>query len=147
VSSAQLSNRLLAALPSDELQRLRHELGMLIQSVACNGLHTAEERCCRWLLMTHDRVGRDEFGLTHELLSMLLGVRRPTVTLVLSQLAKAGMISRVRGRMRIAHGPSLEAASCECYGVVQRLFDRVLPTEQEVALRFPMRSQEIVPEI
>jgi CRP-like cAMP-binding protein len=101
-------------------------VAMLIQSVACNGLHMAEERACRWLLMVSDRVGRDELNVTHELLSTLLGVRRPTVTLVLAQLVKAGMIFQVRGGMRIVDRPLLEAASCECYGAVKRMFDRLM---------------------
>ncbi len=99
-------------------------VAMLIQSVACNGLHTAEERACRWLLMVSDRVGRDELNVTHELLSTLLGVRRPTVTLVLAQLVKAGMISQARGGMRIVDRQLLEAASCECYGSVKRMVRR-----------------------
>jgi CRP-like cAMP-binding protein len=101
-------------------------VAMLIQSVACNGLHTAEERACRWLLMVSDRLGRDELNVTHELLSTLLGVRRPTVTLVLAQLVKAGMISQVRGGMRIVDRQLLEAASCECYGTVKRMLDRLM---------------------
>jgi CRP-like cAMP-binding protein len=100
-------------------------VAMLIQSVACNGLHTAEERACRWLLMVSDRVGRDHLTVTHELLSTLLGVRRPTVTLVLAQLVKAGMISQVRGGMRIVDRQLLEAASCECYGSMKRILDRL----------------------
>jgi CRP-like cAMP-binding protein len=104
----------------------REFVAMLIQSVACNGLHTAEERACRWLLMVSDRVGRDQLTVTHELLSTLLGVRRPTVTLVLAQLVKAGMISQVRGGMRIVDRQLLEAASCECYGSVKRMFDRLI---------------------
>jgi CRP-like cAMP-binding protein len=101
-------------------------VAMLIQSVACNGLHTAEERACRWLLMVSDRVGCNELTVTHELLSTLLGVRRPTVTLVLAQLVKAGMISQVRGGMHIVDRQLLEAASCECYGSVKRMFDRLI---------------------
>jgi CRP-like cAMP-binding protein len=102
-------------------------VGLLAQSVACNGLHTAEERCCRWLLMTNDRLGSNEFNMTHEMLSMMLGVRRPTITLVLAQLAKAGMISQVRGRLRIVDRAALESASCECYRTVKNIFDRLLP--------------------
>jgi CRP-like cAMP-binding protein len=115
-------------------------VALLTQSVACNGLHTAEERCCRWLLMTHDRLGSDEFNMTHELLSMMLGVRRPTVTLVLAQLAKAGMIAQVRGRLRIVDRPALESASCECYCTVKNIFDRLLPLRASHApLQFPAR--------
>ena len=115
-------------------------VGLLVQSVACNGLHTAEERCCRWLLMTHDRLGSDEFNMTHEMLSMMLGVRRPTVTLVLAHFAKAGMISQVRGRLRIVDRQALELASCECYGTVKTLFDRLLPPRApHVPLQFSAR--------
>jgi CRP-like cAMP-binding protein len=116
-------------------------VGLLTQSVACNGLHTADERCCRWLLMTHDRLGTNEFNMTHEMLSMMLGVRRPTVTLVLAQLAKAGMISQVRGRLRIVDRPALESASCECYRTVKNIFDRLLPSPRvpHSTLQFPLR--------
>jgi CRP-like cAMP-binding protein len=102
-------------------------VGLVMQSVACNGLHSAEERCCRWLLMTHDRVEQDEFALTHEFMAMMLGVRRPTVTLVMAELTNAGIISHVRGRVRVVDRPGLEGASCECYKTVRALFDRLLP--------------------
>jgi CRP-like cAMP-binding protein len=102
-------------------------VGLVMQSVACNGLHSAEERCCRWLLMTHDRVEQDEFALTHEYMAMMLGVRRPTVTLVMAELTHAGIISHVRGRIRIVDRPGLEAASCECYRTIRALYDRLLP--------------------
>jgi CRP-like cAMP-binding protein len=100
---------------------------LIMRSVACNGLHSAEERCCRWLLMTHDRVMQDEFPLTHEYMAMMLGVRRPTVTLVMAVLTKSGIISHGRGRIRILDRPGLEAASCECYRSVKEHFDRLLP--------------------
>lgn len=103
-------------------------VSLLMQSVACNGLHSAEERCCRWLLMTHDRIGEDEFSLTHEFMAVMLGVRRPTVTLVMADLARAGIVSHVRGRIRIVDRTSLEAASCECYRNVRAVFDRLLPS-------------------
>lgn len=102
-------------------------VGLVMQSVACNGLHSAEERCCRWLLMTHDRVEQDEFALTHEFMAMMLGVRRPTVTLVMAELTSAGIISHVRGRVRVVDRAGLEAASCECYKTVRTLYDRLLP--------------------
>ncbi len=102
-------------------------VALLMQSVACNGLHSAEERCCRWLLMTHDRIGQDEFPLTHEFLAIMLGVRRPTVTLVMAELARAGTVSHVRGHVRIVDREGLEAASCECYRNVRAVFDRLLP--------------------
>jgi CRP-like cAMP-binding protein len=106
-------------------------VSLLMQSVACNGLHSAEERCCRWLLMTHDRIGQDEFPLTHEFLAAMLGVRRPTVTLVMAELARVGIVSHVRGHVRIVDRHGLEAASCECYRNVRQLFERLLPSKSE----------------
>lgn len=102
-------------------------VALLMQSVACNGLHSAEQRCCRWLLMTHDRVGRDEFPLTHEFLAVMLGVRRPTVTLVMADLTRAGIVSHVRGHIRIVDRKSLEGAACECHRNIASVFDRLLP--------------------
>jgi CRP-like cAMP-binding protein len=102
-------------------------VGLIMQSVACNGLHSAEERCCRWLLMTHDRIEQDEFALTHETMAMMLGVRRPTVTLVMAELTNAGIIAHVRGRVRIVDRSGLETASCECYETVKSLYRRLLP--------------------
>lgn len=101
-------------------------VNMLMQSVACNGLHSAEERCCRWLLMTHDRIAQDEFPLTHEFLAIMLGVRRPTVTLVMADLARAGIVSHVRGHVRIVDRKGLEAATCECYRNIRMASDRLL---------------------
>ena len=111
-------------------------VNMLMQSVACNGLHSAEQRCCRWLLMTHDRIGRDDFPLTHELLAIMLGVRRPTVTLVMAELTRAGIVSHVRGHIRIVDRPALEAATCECYRNIRALSDRLLgqPERRHVAI-------------
>jgi CRP-like cAMP-binding protein len=100
---------------------------LLMQSIACNGLHSAEQRCCRWLLMTHDRIAQDEFPLTHEFLAIMLGVRRPTVTLVMADLARAGIVSHVRGHVRIVDRLGLEGASCECYKNIRLLFDHLLP--------------------
>ncbi len=111
-------------------------VSMLMQSVACNGLHSAEQRCCRWLLMTHDRIGQDEFPLTHEFLASMLGVRRPTVTLVMAELARTGIVSHVRGHVRIVDRKGLETASCECYRHVRAAFDRLLsqPERHDVAV-------------
>jgi CRP-like cAMP-binding protein len=101
-------------------------VSMLMQSVACNGLHSAEQRCCRWLLTTHDRIAQEEFPLTHEFLAIMLGVRRPTVTLVMAELARAGIVSHVRGHVRIVDRAGLEAVACECYQHVRLAFDRLL---------------------
>lgn len=101
-------------------------LVMVLQSTACNSLHAAEERCARWLLHTRDRVGGDEFPMTQELLAVMLGVRRPTVTLILQKLGQRGLIRYSRGRLAIANGPELERVSCECYSTVVTEFDRLL---------------------
>jgi CRP-like cAMP-binding protein len=98
------------------------------QQVACNGLHSVEERCSRWLLLTHDRVHSDEFPLTQEFLSQMLGVRRASVTLAAGALQKAGFIEYRRGRLKILDRAGLEGASCECYGVIRDEFDRLLGT-------------------
>ena len=74
---------------------------LMMQSTACMALHSVEQRCCRWLLMTHDRVHRDEFQLSHEFLAMMLGSTRPTVTTVAGALQKAGLIKYVHGRITI----------------------------------------------
>lgn len=115
----------------DAFQHLvrRYTQGMInqiSQTVACNHLHSIEERMCRWLLLTHDRVGADEFPLTQEFLAQMLGVRRPSVTVVAGIVQQAGLISYRRGRITIINRKGLEAASCECYEVVKREFDRLL---------------------
>ena len=117
--------------PGRELDRLLHRyaaysLRNAKQSVACNALHSVEERMCRWLLMTQDRVGKDEFWLTHEMLAAMLGVRRQSVSVVAGTLQKAGFITYRHGVMRVMDREGLEAASCECYGVTETLYDRIM---------------------
>ena len=109
-------------------------MAFLAQSVACNGLHVVLERCARWLLLTQDRAGRSDFALTHEFLAMMLGVRRPGVSVAAGTLAEAGLITYVRGRVSILDRAGLEAAACECYRITTnefaRLFDEpFLPDE------------------
>jgi CRP-like cAMP-binding protein len=98
----------------------------LMQSAACNALHCVEERTCKWLLMTHDRVEGDNFKLTHEFLGLMLGVRRSSVTLVAHQLQRAGMINYRLGVVTVLDRKGLEEASCECYAVVRAYFDKFL---------------------
>lgn len=116
-----------AALYDSTLRYSQAFTTQIMQTTVCNGLHSAEQRCCRWLLMTHDRVRKDEFELTHEFLSIMLGVRRPTVTVIAAKLQLAGLIHYRRGLMRIADRPGLEKASCECYETVKGNFARLLP--------------------
>lgn len=101
-------------------------MGFVTQSVACNGLHTADARCCRWLLHAQDRLGTTEMALTHELLATMLGVRRPTVTLIMQDLVSARIVSTNRGATRIVDRAALEARACECYGTVKAVFDNRL---------------------
>ncbi len=95
------------------------------QSVACNGLHPILKRCCRWLLMTHDRVHSDDLHLTHEFLAIMLGVQRSSVTEVLQPWREQGLIYNGRGKIKVIDRKGLEAASCECYRSVQDEFDRL----------------------
>jgi CRP-like cAMP-binding protein len=90
------------------------------QTAACNRLHGIEQRCARWLLLTHDRVGgNDSFPLTHQFLSFMLGVRRAGVTEALGTLSLAALITSENGRITILDRPGLEAACCECYAMVR----------------------------
>jgi CRP-like cAMP-binding protein len=101
-------------------------VAQISQQVACNGLHSILERCARWLLLTHDRVGTDEFPLTQEFLAQMLGARRPTVTTTAGILSQAGFIRYRRGRLTVTDREGLESASCECYWVVREVFDRIM---------------------
>ena len=102
-------------------------LTLMTQSVACNALHEVDQRCARWLLMTHDRVEGDTLLLTQEYLATMLGVRRSTVTLVAKRLQEERLIDYRRGRIVIRDRAGLARLSCECYGVVRSHFTRLLP--------------------
>jgi hypothetical protein len=97
----------------------------IMQCTACNALHDVKQRCCRWLLQTQDRVDSDAFVLKHEFLAIMLGVQRPTVTLVMGRLQAAGLLSTRYGRIRVLNRRRLEQASCECYAVIQAHFERL----------------------
>jgi CRP-like cAMP-binding protein len=99
------------------------------QSAACSHFHSLEQRCCRWLLMTHDRMQSDEFLLTQEFLAMMLGVRRTGVSAAAGTLQRDGLIRYKRGNITIIDGRSLIQRSCECYGVSKLEFDRLLGTQ------------------
>jgi CRP-like cAMP-binding protein len=88
------------------------------QNAACNGAHEVVKRLARWLLMVHDRSDGDTLYLTHELMSQMLGVTRPGVTIAASTLQKSGLIQYSRGRLTIISRTGLEAAACECYQIV-----------------------------
>ena len=96
-------------------------------SAACNGRHTLPERLARWLLMARDRATSDEMPLSHEFLSMMLGVRRAGVTVAVGTLKAAGLIHNTHGQVTILDRQGLEAASCECYRTVRTEYERLLP--------------------
>jgi CRP-like cAMP-binding protein len=92
------------------------------RNTACNALHSIDERFARWLLMCHDRVGADEFPLTHEFLSVMLGVRRATVSVTAASLQSAGIIAYRHGRVTVRDRAALEEAACECYPAIRDAF-------------------------
>src|ERR1700722_6648515 len=125
--------RMSAALFSRELEQsasmrtvmLRYAhafFNQVAQSAACNQLHSLERRCCRWLLMTHDRMQSDEFLLTQEFLAMMLGVQRTGVSATAAALQRAGLIRYNRGKVTIMNREALQQKSCECYGISKMEF-------------------------
>jgi CRP-like cAMP-binding protein len=113
-----------AAAASDAVREaiVRHAQASLLQaaqSTACNTLHRAEQRLCRWLLLTQDRLGGDVLPLTQEHLAIMLGVQRTTVTATASQLQARGVIAYARGKIRVVDRAALERCACECYQAIQ----------------------------
>ena len=96
------------------------------QSVACNGLHSIQQRCCRWVLITLDRMESNLVPLTHEFLGIMLGVRRASVTEVLGPLHEKGLVNNSRGVITVLDRSGLEKLSCECYQKVKNEFERLL---------------------
>ena len=101
-------------------------LSQVQQTVACNAMHTVEERMSRWLLMMHDRAEGEFLTYTHEFLSHVMGANRKSVTLAAQSMQTAGLISYRRGTMQVLDRPGLENASCECYAIVKARFDAFL---------------------
>jgi CRP-like cAMP-binding protein len=97
------------------------------QTAVCNRHHTVEQQLCRWLLMSLDRLPSNELTMTQELIANMLGVRREGVTESAGKLQRLGMIQYNRGRVVVIDRPALESFSCECYAVVKKEFDRLLP--------------------
>lgn len=107
--------------------RYAHALfNQVAQSAACNHFHALEQRCCRWLLMTRDRMQSDDFMLTQEFLAMMLGVQRQGVSIAAGSLQRAGLITYKRGNIKIFDVTGLKKRSCECYAVSKKEFDRLL---------------------
>src|SRR5471032_976185 len=101
-------------------------LSQVQQTVACNAMHTTEERMCRWLLMMHDRAEGESLTYTHEFLAHILGANRKSVTLAAQSMQAAGLISYRRGTIQVLDRQGLEKASCECYAIVRERFDAFL---------------------
>jgi CRP-like cAMP-binding protein len=128
--ASRLPIEVLAKLASDSaplrdllLGYIRYFMIQVLQSVACNGLHSVQDRCARWLLMAHDRAGTDSFHLSHEFLAELLGIQRPSVTIAAGELQKVGLIRYSRGLITITNRHGLEGAACECYEMVRKVLN------------------------
>jgi CRP-like cAMP-binding protein len=110
-------------------------LTQMAQTAVCNRFHSVDKQLCRWLLLSIDRLATDELTMTQELIANMLGVRREGVTEAAGNLQKAGLIEYHRGHITVIDRPGLEARVCECYQVVKKEFDRLLPDQ-----RSPRRS-------
>ncbi len=116
---------------SDAMRTVMHRyahafFNQVAQSAACNQFHSIEQRCSRWMLMTHDRMQSGQFLLTQEFLAMMLGVQRTGVTVAAGALQRAGLIRYTRGNLTIVDRRGLERRSCECYRISKMEFDRLL---------------------
>ena len=116
---------------STVVTRVLHRYSQLVfeavaQSAACNRMHVVEQRCARWLLMSHDRVGKPTFDLTQAFLAQMLGVRRAGVTVAMGILERQGLLAHGRGSVTIVDRPGLEKAACECYRTVRRREETIL---------------------
>lgn len=108
-------------------------LSQVMQTVACNALHSVEERLCRWLLMMHDRADGERLTYTHEFLSRMMGANRTSVTLAAQSLQNKGLIAYRRGMMQVIDREGPEAAACECYAIVRVRFDAFLTPPSSAA--------------
>ena len=138
VQSAGFAYRLTAAILKDEFKRagpmmhvlLRYTQALITQmaqTAVCNRHHTVDQQLCRWLLLSLDRLAVNELKMTQELIANMLGVRREGVTEAAGKLQEAGLIEYSRGTITVLDRPGLEKRSCECYEVVKKEFERLLP--------------------
>lgn len=143
VQSAGHAYRLRAQLLKDEFNRfggrrsgalhnllLRYTqvlLTQMAQTAVCNRHHSLDQQLCRWLLLSFDRLPSNELAVTQEMIANMLGVRRESVTEAAGNMQRAGLIEYTRGRIAVIDRPGLEARACECYGVVRKELDRLLP--------------------
>jgi len=138
VQSAGQGLRLRSKAVKDEFSRAGPVMHLLLrytqalitqmaQTAVCNRHHSLDQQLCRWLLLSLDRLQGDELVMTQELIANMLGVRREGVTEGALKLQRAGLIRYTRGHISVLDRPGLEARSCECYGVVKKEYDRLLP--------------------
>ncbi len=138
VQSAGQGYRLKASLLMDEFNHSAPVLHLLLrytqalitqmaQTAVCNRHHSLDQQLCRWLLLSHDRLAGNELLMTQELIANMLGVRREGVTEAAGSLQRDGLIRYQRGRITIIDRPGLELRTCECYAVVKKEYDRLLP--------------------
>jgi len=138
VQSAGFGYRLKASLLKKEFERggaLQHLLlrytqaliTQMAQTAVCNRHHSLDQQLCRWLLLSLDRLQGNELVMTQELIANMLGVRREGVTEGALRLQRAGLISYARGHISVLDRQGLEGSSCECYAVVKKEYDRLLP--------------------
>lgn len=148
VQSAGLGYRIRASLLKKELQRNGEVLRMALlysqafitqvsQTAVCNRLHSVDQQLCRWLLMSMDRLTSNDIHLTHELIANMLGVRREGVTQAAGKLQAKGFIQYSRGKIRILDRAGIEAEVCECYNVVNKEYQRLLPRKPEIPQALP----------
>lgn len=116
-------------------------LSQTSQTSACNRLHSMRQRCARWLLQTHDRVGGDTFALTQDFLAQMMGVRRATVSEVASELQRAGLIEYSYRQITVVDRPALERASCECYRIITAEYDRLVLGKDTPSFFSPATTQ------
>jgi len=138
VQSEGYGYRIRAQLLKDEFGRFGPMMHLLLrytqalitqmgQTAVCNRHHTVDKQLCRWLLLSLDRLGSNELTMTQELIANMLGVRREGVTEAAGKLQAAGLLKYRRGKITVLDRPGLEARTCECYAVVKKEFDRLLP--------------------
>ena len=143
VQSAGRGFRLKASVMNEEFQRAGPVLHLLLrytqalitqmaQTAVCNRHHTLDQQLCRWLLLSLDRLQDNKLVMTQELIANMLGVRREGVTEGALKLQRAGLISYTRGRITILDRPGLEKRTCECYAVVRKEYDRLLPSKKAI---------------
>jgi CRP-like cAMP-binding protein len=143
VQSAGEGYRLKARFVKEEFNRAGPAMHLLLrytqalitqmaQTAVCNRHHSLDQQLCRWLLLSLDRLPTSELVMTQELIANMLGVRREGVTEAALKLQRAGLISYMRGRITVLDRPGLEKRTCECYCVVKKEYDRLLPRKMAV---------------